>query len=281
MSGAAASFLRVRSFDGVELHVEERGAGPAIVFVHELLGNGATFAPVIERLQDRFRCITFNARGYPPSAVPPPGLGTYSEASAQADLLAVLDRLGLERAQLVGVSMGAACCLKAAIAHPKRVQAMVLASIGSGSDQAPEAQAAQIEALAAQFEQSSLAELLQAQAARPNRRTLAANEPRSWELFQREFLRLDPLGVAGTLQGVQLRRAPLYALERPLRSLDLPLLVVLGSEDEPCRKPCEFLARTLPNARLEVLAGSGHTPNLEQPDAFARLLADFFAGARA
>lgn len=281
MSNTAASFHRVRSFDGVELHVEERGAGPAIVFVHELLGNGATFAPVIDRLQDRFRCIIFNARGYPPSAVPPAGAGTYSEASAQADLLAVLDSLGLDRALLVGVSMGAACCLKAAMANPERVAAMVLASIGSGSDQAPQAQAAQIEALAAQFDESTLTELLQAQAARPNRRTLAANEPRSWQLFQREFLRLDPRGVANTLRGVQQRRAPLYALEQPLRSLQVPVLVVLGSEDEPCRKPCEFLARTAPAARLEVLAGSGHTPNLEQPDAFARLLADFFAGARA
>lgn len=262
---------------GVRLHVESSGQGPAVVFVHELLGNGATFAPVVQRLRERWRCITYNARGYPPSEVPAFSEAAYSEAAARQDLLAVLDALDLPRAHLVGVSMGAACALNVAIAAPHRVASLVLASIGSGSDTPPRQQAARIEKMAAQFESTDLATLLREHAGRPNRRLLAATEPASYELFRREFMRLSPQGVARTLRGVQKTRAPLYAAQAELRRMQVPALVVLGSDDAPCRGPCEFLARTLPHARLEVVPGCGHTPNLERPDVFAALCDAFLA----
>jgi pimeloyl-ACP methyl ester carboxylesterase len=271
MSGSEGTPWLVATRDGCELDAREWGQGAPVIFVHELLGNGATFAPVIDRLKSRFRCITYNARGYPPSQVPAFSEQRYSQTTACDDLLAVMDQLGLQRAHLVGVSMGAACCLQLAIAAPQRVQSMVLASIGAGSDATPEAQAARIEGMAAQFDGADMAALLRDFATRPNRRTLIDNQPESWRLFEREFMKLSGQGIAHTLRGVQKRRAPIYALEPALRELRVPALVVLGSEDAPCRKPCEFLARTLPAARLEVIEGSGHTPNLEQPERFAQL----------
>jgi pimeloyl-ACP methyl ester carboxylesterase len=277
MTASGVSMRRVRSFDGVGLHVQECGSGTPVLFVHELLGNGASFAPVIARLPQGLRCITYNARGYPPSQVPPFSTAIYSEAAARTDLLAVLDHLELERAHLVGVSMGAACCLNAALAAPGRIASMVLASIGSGSDNPPEAQAVQLETMATQFETRRLEELLQEHGSRPNRRSLAANEPESWRIFQDEFMNLSPAGLANTLRGVQKRRPPLYALEAQVRTLAVPALVVLGEQDAPCRKPCEFLADTLPQARLEVVAAAGHTPNLERPELFAGLVRDFIA----
>jgi pimeloyl-ACP methyl ester carboxylesterase len=263
--------------DGVRLHVQAAGEGPAVVFVHELLGNGATFAPVVQRMRGHWRCITYNARGYPPSDVPAFSPQAYSEATARQDLLAVLDGLGIERAHLVGVSMGAACALNVALAAPRRVASMVLASIGSGSDTPPAQQAAAIEAMAAKFDATDLPSMLQDHASRPNRRSLAVNDPDSFALFQREFLRLDPNGLAATLRGIQKGRPPLYEVALRLRDLQVPALVVLGGDDQPCRRPCEFLADALPHAELRVMAGCGHTPNLERVDAFAALCEEFLA----
>jgi pimeloyl-ACP methyl ester carboxylesterase len=267
--------LRLLSADGTALHVEDHGGdGPTVLFVHELLGTGATFGPIVDRLRARFRCITFNARGYPPSDVPS-APHAYSERAAWQDVLAVLEGLTQQRAHLVGVSMGAASCLQACFAAPRRVASMVLASIGSGSDAEAGAQASAMEGMAAQFETVPLQSLLEEHANRPNRRTLAANQPESFGVFRGEFLRLSPKGVAATLRGVQKRRLPVYALEPQVRNLMIPALVVLGSEDLPCRKACEFLAAALPNGHLEELPGCGHTPNLEQPEVFARLCSDF------
>src|SRR5260221_14221737 len=95
------------SVDGVKLHCEERGAGPAVLFVHEYGGSCRSFDMQVEAFRVPHRCVVFNGRGYPPSAVPAPG-ESYSQEHAVADIAAVLDGLCIEKAHLVGGSMGAA-----------------------------------------------------------------------------------------------------------------------------------------------------------------------------
>src|SRR3954451_10972770 len=91
--------------DGVGLHVEEAGRGFPVLFVHEFAGDHRSWEPQVRALSRRYRCITYAARGYPPSDVPEDP-AAYSQARAVADAIAVLDGLGVEHAHVVGLSMG-------------------------------------------------------------------------------------------------------------------------------------------------------------------------------
>ena len=137
--------------DGVRLYYEEVGSGYPVVFVHEFAGDYRSYETQLRFFSRRYRCVAFNARGYPPSDIPVP-LESYSQDIAAEDIVAVLDGLGIERAHLVGVSMGAAAVLQAAIRHPLRVLSATLASIGTGSDAKPEESQASMEAMARQID---------------------------------------------------------------------------------------------------------------------------------
>src|SRR5450432_463493 len=91
--------------DGARLYFEETGSGTPIVFVHEFAGDYRSWEPQVRHFSRRYRCITYNARGYPPSDVPA-DVERYSQASARDDILCVLDGLGINRAHVVGLSMG-------------------------------------------------------------------------------------------------------------------------------------------------------------------------------
>src|SRR5437879_13423194 len=107
------------SVDGVKLHCEERGGGPAVLFVHEYGGSCRSFDMQVEAFRAQYRCVVFNARGYPPSEVPA-SVGSYSQYHAAAAIGAVLDGVGIERAHLVGVSLGAAPVLQYTLEDPGR-----------------------------------------------------------------------------------------------------------------------------------------------------------------
>ena len=92
--------------DGVKLHYEEAGAGMPIVFVHEFAGDHRSWEPQVRHVSRRYRCIAYNARGYPPSDVPQ-DVERYSQARWRDDIRCVLDALGIQRAHIVGLSMGA------------------------------------------------------------------------------------------------------------------------------------------------------------------------------
>ena len=91
--------------DSVRLHYEETGSGTPIVFVHEFAGDSRSWEPQVRYLSRRYRCIAYNARGYPPSEVPADP-AAYSQDRARDDVLAVLDGLAIERAHVVGLVDG-------------------------------------------------------------------------------------------------------------------------------------------------------------------------------
>src|SRR5258707_3692318 len=124
------------SVDGVKLHCEERGAGPAVLFVHEYGGSCRSFDMQVEAFRARHRCVVFNARGYPPSEVPA-SVGSYSQYHAVADIGSVLDRPALQQAHLVGLAVGAASALQFTLKEPGRVLSATLVGIGSGSHDPP------------------------------------------------------------------------------------------------------------------------------------------------
>jgi pimeloyl-ACP methyl ester carboxylesterase len=263
----------VKSADGTRLHWEESGKGTPVVFVHEYGGSCRSFDLQVAAFRDRHRCVVFNARGYPPSEVPAPR-DAYSQDHAVADIAAVMDGLGLARAHLVGVSMGAASTLQYALKEPARVISATLVGIGSGSDD-PETFRANAEANARLLESGGMAALAAQMNAAPNRKRLKDKNPAEFRRFNEQMLAMSPMGHANTSRGVQGRRPTLYVHEKRLAALHLPVLVVVGDEDEPCRKPSDFLGRVLPDASLHVIPQTGHCVNLENPDQFNRLCLGF------
>ena len=124
--------------DDTELYYEDTGAGAAIVFVHEFAGDYRSWEPQVRHFARRYRCITFNARGYLPSQVPPE-IARYSQEHARDDILAVLDALALDQAHIVGLSMGAFATLHFGMTYPARARSLVVAGCGYGAH--PEAYA--------------------------------------------------------------------------------------------------------------------------------------------
>ena len=267
----------VTAADGAKLYCEERGQGAPVVFVHEFAGSCRSFDAQVEAFSARHRCVSFNARGYPPSDVPQSDRD-YSQEHATRDIAAVLDALGIAAAHLVGVSMGAASVLQFALANPARVLSATLVGIGTGSDDPAQFREG-AEANAKAIESGGMAAFAETMGKAPNRYRLKSKNPAEFRRFIEQLSAMSPVGHANTMRGVQGRRPPLYAHEARIARLHVPALVVVGEEDAGCRKPSEFLERTLPGARLEVVPATGHAVNLEEPALFNRLCGEFIDAA--
>src|ERR1700758_2613526 len=155
--------------DGVKLYYEETGAGVPIVFVHEFAGDHRSFEPQVRYFCRRYRCITYNARGYPPSDVPDDG-ERYSQERARDDIRAVLDALEIDRAHVVGLSMGGFATLHFGFTYPERARSLVVAGCGYGA--APDKRAqfvAETEAAAQRFESTAMANAAETYALAPSR----------------------------------------------------------------------------------------------------------------
>jgi len=267
----------VRTDDGVGLHVEEAGRGFPVLFVHEFAGDHRSWEPQVRALSRRYRCITYAARGYPPSDVPEDP-AAYSQARAVADAIAVLDGLGVERAHVVGLSMGGFATLHLGLRDPERARSLVVAGCGYGAQ--PERREGFREEsgmIADAFAQEGAAAVAERYAVGPARVQFQNKDPRGWAQFAAELAEHDSRGAALTMRGVQAARPSLYDLTDELEALTVPTLVVAGDEDEGCLEPSLMLKRTIPAAGLAVLPKTGHTCNLEEPEAFNRLLERFFA----
>ena len=120
--------MALLEINGVNLWVEEEGSGPAMVFVHEFGGDHRVWREQINHFRDRYRCVAFNARGYPPSDVPDEA-EAYGQDIAIADMLGVLDALNIDKAHLLGLSMGAYNVLRFALDHPDRVLSLTATHI--------------------------------------------------------------------------------------------------------------------------------------------------------
>ena len=262
--------------DDVSLYYEDTGMGTPIVFVHEFAGDSRSWEPQVRHFARRYRCITFNARGYPPSAVPP-AVSSYSQEHARDDILAVLDALGLAQAHIVGLSMGAFATLHFGLTYPARARALVVAGCGYGAH--PDGYAE------FQAHARSNAELIRAQGIAsfaasyghgPGRVQLKAKDPRGFAEFIRIFSDHSDLGSANTMAGYQGRRPSLYRLTESLAAMTTPTLIVAGDEDDPTLEPSLMMKRTIPQAALAVLPKSGHVLNLEEPALFNTLVEAFF-----
>jgi pimeloyl-ACP methyl ester carboxylesterase len=106
-------------------------------------------------------------------------------------------------------------------------------------------------------------------------------DPRGWWLVAERLAKHSAQGAANTMRGVQMRRPSLYDLEAELGAMQVPLLVVVGDEDDHSIQPGIFLKRTVPRSGLTMFPKSGHTLNLEEPALFNRMVAEFIAQVEA
>ena len=263
--------------DGVTLHAEEAGQGEPLVFIHEFAGDHRSWESQVRFFSAAYRCVSYAARGYPPSGVPTDP-AAYSQARAVADTIAVLDGLGIDRAHLVGLSMGGFTALHMVMSHPDRVWSAVVAGAGYGA-QPERADAFRTESMltAAAFAAEGAAKVAERYAVGPARVQFQNKNPRGWAEFAAALAEHSDLGSALTMRGVQAARPSLYALTDELAKVRVPVLVMVGDEDEGCLEPALMLKRTIPTAGLAVLPRTGHTANLEEPDVFNHAVDRFLA----
>jgi len=172
--------------------------------------------------------------------------------------------------------MGGFAALHFGITYPQRARSLVIAGCGYGAEpDKKEKFRAECESAAASFE-ANWAEAAKRYALGPTRVQFQNKDPRGWAEFAAQLAEHSPRGQALTMRGVQMRRPSLYELVEDMKRINVPALVVTGDEDDPCLEPALLMKRSIPNCGLLVLPRSGHTINIEEPEAFNRALFEFF-----
>jgi proline iminopeptidase len=190
----------------------------------------------------------------------------------------VLDHLGIEAAHLVGLSMGAYSSLQVGLISPECVLSLTLAGVGSGSEPARiEAFRESAQRNARDFETLGSPEVAKTYGQSPNRIAFKVKDPRGFVEFMAALARHGAQGSAHTQRGFQGGRPSLYAFEEHIRRLTLPVLIVVGDEDDACIEPSLFLKQNIPAAGLAMFPKTGHVLNLEEPALFNETLERFLA----
>ena len=262
--------------DGVRLYYEEAGSGTAIVFVHEFATDHRGWEPQMRYFSRRYRCVAFNARGYPPSDVPDDP-EAYSQMIATDDIAHVMRHLGIEKAHVVGLSMGANAALQFGLDHAGMALSLVVAGGGYGSmKEVTEQFRADARGMAECYEQEGAKAVAEFYSQSPSRVQYRDKDPRGWAEFREILEQHDAKGAALTMRGVQARRPSFWEFEDQLRAMTVPLLVISGDEDDWCLDASVYLKRTAPTAALLVLPKTGHNINQEDPALLNGCLQDFF-----
>lgn len=267
----------VRTDDGVGLYYEETGSGEPVVFVHEFAGDYRSFEPQVRYFSRRYRCITFNARGWPPSDVPP-DVSSYSQKRACDDIRSVLDGLGIAKAHIVGLSMGGFATLHFGLHHADRALSLLIAGCGYGAERGErEKFRGEADVIAGKLRKDGMAAFAETYALGPTRVQYQNKDPRGWREFADQLAEHSAIGAANTQQGIQKERPSIFDLEAGMRRITVPTLIVTGDEDWPCLIPNVLMKKTIPSAALVVLPNTGHACNLEEPDMFNAAMEKFLA----
>ena len=262
---------------GVKLYVEETGAGEPVVFAHELNSDYRGWEAQVRWFSRRYRCITYNARGYPPSDVPSEP-EAYGMPHVVNDLAAVARASGGGKAHVVGSSMGAYAALHFGLTYPEMAKSLVISGVGSGSPAAERAGwIAECEAIAKVYAEQGSRAAAENIAKGPTRVQLRRKDARGFEEFVSHLAEHSSDGKARTILGYQARRPSLQDFAEEFSRMQIPVLLVVGDEDAACLETTLWLKKTLPKAGLWMVPNSGHAIHLEEPDAFNQVLGDFFA----
>lgn len=264
--------------DGYHLYYEEAGTGIPIVFVHEFGGDHRSWEPQMRHFARWNRCITFAARGFPPSDVPTDA-SHYSQAHAVADIVAVLDAVREQKAYVVGNSMGGFAALHFALSEPRRCIGAVVAGCGYGAHPAQnETFRAESALVAEAFEKEGSGEVSRWYGVGPARVQFQAKDPRGHAEHVAILAEHDPVGAALTMRNVQIPRPLLFEMTDQLSRCEPPVLIIAGDEDNGVLETDLMLKRTIPRAGLAILPRTGHVSNIEEPALFNFFVERFLLG---
>lgn len=266
--------------NNVNLYYEEAGSGIPLLFVHEFAGDWRSWELQMRFFSSRYRAITFSARGYLPSDVPD-SPEAYSQDLQVADVKGLLDALGVDKAHVCGLSMGSYTTLLFGLKFPERARSLTIAGSGYGSGQNREEFHRRVTEMAEKIRREGIKALSGAYSEGPTRVQLQNKNPRAFDEFHRQLEEHSAMGSAYTFLGVQRQRPSVTDLGQQLKRMTLPVLVMLGDEDEPGMEGSLFMKRNIPRAGLEVYPRSGHALNLEEPEHFNRSLLDFITAVDA
>jgi pimeloyl-ACP methyl ester carboxylesterase len=256
----------------VEVYSEVAGEGPAVALVHEGICDSRMWDPQWELWARSYRVLRLDLRGFGRS---PLGSGPYSHAR---DVIAALEQHGIERAALVGVSLGGRVALEVAVARPDLVSTLVLVAPGLPGHEWSAELREQWAAEEAAFEAGELDAAVEvslrtwvdgprrqpADVDPAVRRRVGEMQREAYEL-QREWVDEEPL-VAD--------------LAERIREIRAPTLVLVGEEDQPdMRAIAERLAREISGARLATIPATAHVPSMERPREFDALVLPFLEEA--
>lgn len=269
--GAAAARARGRAsgfaeVNGTRLYYESRGRGPAVILIHGGLVDSRLWDDQVRPLSRRFRVVRYDLRGFGRSAAAP------EPFSHLEDLRSLLDYLKVERATLVGLSLGGIIAADFALEHPERVERLVLVGAGLRGDRQPPSPDTLRAFEAASRGAEAFADAIMA------RELYAAVRPGSAAHARLRQMLLDNFKALATLSPGFIKYPERPTAER-LGEIRAPTLVVIGGEDAPSlKKVADTLASQIPGARRATIPGSSHHPPVEKPAEFDRVLLDFLEG---
>jgi len=267
----------VNTADGVKLYYEEAGSGNPIVFVHEFGGDHRSWEPQLRYFARRYRCVTFAARGFPPSDVPD-DVEMYTQAIAVRDMVAVMDHLSIDTAHIVGHSMGGFAALHFGLDYAPRARSICAGGVGYGVEKEYEEYFRNVSLdVATQFEKQGSREFAKTYGLGASRVQFQNKDPRGWIEFMEILAQHSEKGAANTMRGLQARRPNLLDLKDRFAKMKVPALIYCGDEDDHTLQTGIYLKKTIPACGLLVVPKTGHTINLEEPDFFNRCLAEFLA----
>lgn len=253
--------------NGINIDCRDEGEGVPVVFIHAFPLNQTMWDEQLTELRGTCRAITFDLRGFGRSGF---ASGAHSIEHMASDVRGLMNGLGIERAVLVGLSMGGYVTFAFYRSYPECVQALVLADTRSTADtqdarerRIKSAEKAERDGSAAIAD--DMVPLLLGRSSLGTRPDLIS---RTREMIEAN----SPAGIAAAQRAMAARRDSTDLLAE----MNLPVLVIVGSEDSlaPTAEG-EAMHRAIRSSRLEVIEGAGHLSNLEQPRLFNKALSDF------
>lgn len=269
-----------RTDDRVRIYYEEHGEGTPLVLAYGIGGNVDMWDVNREALAAERRLILWEPRGHGRSDSPSDP-ARYSFAHWVRDLRAVLDHLGLRRAHVGGLSLGAGIATRFALRHPARVRSLLVTNSASavGLPLPAAALVMRARSIEVTLEQGmdAMAEL--AMTTNPNVAERVALDPKARDEILDYYRRLTPVGYANALRALM----AMDYITGELPTLRMPVLLIGGDRD-PALVPMRVMHRKVKGSKLVVLSPASHFANRDQPEAWNRAALEFLrrvdAGAR-
>ncbi|HEX2436801.1 MAG TPA: alpha/beta fold hydrolase [Methylomirabilota bacterium] len=246
------------TLNGIAIEYQDGGQGSPVLLGHGYSATGRMWDGQRAALGDRYRVISWDMRGHGQTESPDDP-AQYSTPLIVSDMRALLVHCGVERAVVGGLSLGGYVSLAFYLKHPEMVRALVICDSGPGYRNAEARAGWNARALE--------------RAAELETKGLEALAGRSREMREAMGHHRSAQGLAHAARGMLAQDG--REVIDGLGTIKVPTLIIVGDQDRPFIAPCEYMAKKIPGARLEVIAGAGHSSNLDQPAAFNRVLGDF------